>query len=112
MLKREFKNSKKNQLKKKLPNNKKSKKKNKKLKKKKNKKKKKKNKNKNEKKKKNQCEFAKKKTLLLAIETLQNHFIFEFLVFKIFLFGEDSLVKKMGWFLGQVKQGKRQRRYF
>jgi len=59
-------------------------------------KKKKKNKNKNEKKKKNQCELAKKKTLLLAIETLQNHFIFEFLVLKIFLFGEDSLVKKMG----------------
>jgi hypothetical protein len=33
---------------------------------------------------KNQCEFAKKQTLLLAIETLQNPFIFEFLVFKIF----------------------------
>jgi len=48
------------------------------------------------KRKKNQCEFARKKTPLLAIETLQNHFIFEFLVFKFFLFGEDSLVKKNG----------------
>jgi len=63
------------------------------------------------KKKKNQCEFAKKKTLLLAIETLQNHFIFEFLVLK-FSFWRRFTSEKNGWFLGQVKQEKRQRRYF